>query len=79
MKLGAKLKKLRKNAGLSQAEIAQKLGVSRQAISNWETNRKGLSLERAVSITETFEITPNDLLEVKKEAVDARHKKGPGE
>ncbi|MBP3585058.1 MAG: helix-turn-helix transcriptional regulator, partial [Peptococcaceae bacterium] len=36
MKLSDKLIALRKNAGMSQEELAEKLDVSRQAISRWE-------------------------------------------
>ena len=37
MKFHEKLQNLRKNAGMTQLELAEKLMVSRQAISNWET------------------------------------------
>lgn len=39
MTLGKKLLDLRKKAGLSQEEVAGKLGVSRQTISKWETDQ----------------------------------------
>ena len=38
MTLGNSLYKARKRTGLSQEEVAEKLGVSRQTISKWETN-----------------------------------------
>ena len=38
MKLGNKIIKLRKEKKLSQEELADKIGVSRQTISNWELN-----------------------------------------
>lgn len=37
MSLGSSLYKARKNNGLSQEFVAEKLGVSRQTISKWET------------------------------------------
>lgn len=41
MELGAALKKYRNDCGLTQDEAADKLGVTRQAISSWE---RGVSL-----------------------------------
>ena len=38
MKNGENLFQARKEAGLSQEQVAEKLGVSRQTISKWETN-----------------------------------------
>ncbi len=38
MKLGEKILKLRKTNGLTQEELAEKVDVSRQTISNWELN-----------------------------------------
>ena len=37
MNLGEKIKEHRKQAGLSQEQLAEQLGVSRQAISKWES------------------------------------------
>ena len=38
MTLGEKIVSLRRRAGLSQERLAGELGVSRQAVSRWETN-----------------------------------------
>ena len=43
MNLGEKIKERRKQAGLSQEQLAERLNVSRQAITKWETN-KGIPL-----------------------------------
>lgn len=37
MDFGEKLKQIRKNEGLSQEQFAERIGVSRQAITKWET------------------------------------------
>lgn len=41
MELSQKLKELRKKQGLTQLELAERLFVSRQAISGWEQERRG--------------------------------------
>lgn len=45
MSLGEKLKENRKKAGLSQEELAEKLNVSRQAITKWENDKGFPSIE----------------------------------
>ncbi len=37
MDFSDRLKEIRKNAGLSQEQLAEKIGVSRQAVTKWET------------------------------------------
>ena len=44
MNLGNNLFQARKKTGLSQEIVAEKLGVSRQTISKWETNKRYLIL-----------------------------------
>ncbi len=39
MDFGEQLRKIRKDRGLTQEQVASKLNVSRQAISNWETTK----------------------------------------
>lgn len=39
MKLGQKIAELRKKSGLSQEALAEKMNVSRQAVSKWESNQ----------------------------------------
>lgn len=41
MDFSEKLKQIRKNEGISQEELAERIGVSRQAVTKWET---GVSL-----------------------------------
>ena len=45
MSLGSKLAKYRKEAKMSQEDLAEKLDVSRQTISNWELNQASLYLK----------------------------------
>ncbi|WP_422804601.1 helix-turn-helix transcriptional regulator [Tetragenococcus halophilus] len=46
MELDKRLKVARKNAGLSQNEVAEKLHISRQAISQWENGRSYPDLDK---------------------------------
>ncbi len=53
---------LRKQAGLSQSEIAEKLFVTRQAVSRWEQGDTVPEIETLQSISKLFSVTINDLL-----------------
>lgn len=57
MKLGDKLFNLRKKSGLSQEEVAEKLGVTRQTISKWETNQTVPELVRVKLLCEVYNVT----------------------
>ena len=57
MKFHEKLQNLRKNAGMTQLELAEKLMVSRQAISKWETGSAVPDLENIISICDLFGVS----------------------
>ena len=62
MDFGDKLKELRTAQGLSQEQLAEKIGVSRQAITKWET-KKGLpDIENMVILSELFKMTLDELV-----------------
>lgn len=79
MKLGEKLLSLRKKKGLTQEELAEKIDVTRQTISNWELNEtspnpeqlKKLSKELNVSIDELLD---NDIKDILVEKVSSTEK-----
>lgn len=50
MSLGEKIKEYRKKAGLSQEQLAEKLCVSRQAVTKWESDRGTPDVENLKSI-----------------------------
>ena len=62
MNFSEKLKEIRKNEGLSQEQLAGKIGVSRQAITKWETGKGLPDVENMVIIAEIFKTTLDDLL-----------------
>lgn len=62
MNFSEKLKEIRKNEGLSQEQLAEKIGVSRQAITKWETGKGLPDVENIVILAEIFKITLDELL-----------------
>ena len=66
MDIGEKLFELRKGKNLSQEEVAEKLNVTRQTVSKWETNQSTPDFDKIIPICELFEITTEELLTGKK-------------
>ena len=64
--LGEKLLELRKAKNLSQEEVAEKLNVTRQTVSKWETNQSTPDFDKIVPLCELFEISTDELLRGKK-------------
>ncbi len=62
MKFGDKLLELRKKKGYSQEELAEKLGVSRQSVSKWESNNTYPETEKIIQIANLFECSMDDLI-----------------
>lgn len=60
--LSVRIKGLRKEAGLSQEQLANKLGVSRQAVTKWETGLGLPDLDNLVRLSELFGVTTDSLL-----------------
>ena len=62
MTFAEKLKFLRKQASMSQEQLAEKLGVSRQAVTKWETDTGIPDIENIKSISSLFDISIDELL-----------------
>lgn len=62
MIFAGKLKTLRKQSGMSQEKLAEKLGVSRQAITKWETGSGIPDIENIMAISSLFNISIDELL-----------------
>ena len=62
MTLDKKLARLRKKEGLSQAEVSEKLGVSRQAVSRWESGDSKPSTENLQAICRLYNVQMDSLL-----------------
>ena len=69
MTFGEKLKETRKTAGFSQEELAEKLNVSRQAITKWETDTGLPDISNIMTISKLFSIPVDDLISEEKTAV----------
>ena len=68
MTFAEKLKSARKTAGISQEALAEKLGVSRQAVTKWETDKGLPDVENIVAISNLFGVSVDDLLASEKES-----------
>lgn len=71
MDLGNKILELRKKRGYSQEELAEILNVSRQTISKWETNQSNPELDKAIELSNLFQISLDDLTNNKIEILAA--------
>lgn len=63
MKLGENIREKRKELKFSQEYIAEQLGVSRQAVSKWETGQTEPTAKNLVELARLFEITVSELVE----------------
>ena len=63
--LSEKIYSLRRKSGLSQEQLAEKIGVSRQAISKWEGGLSTPELDKLKALSECFQITIDELTENK--------------
>ena len=60
--MNKKIKQLREAQGLSQSELAAKLGVNRSAVSRWESGEKNPELTNLVRMADLFDVTLDYLL-----------------
>ena len=63
MKFKDKLPKLRKEQNLSQEQLADRLGVSRQAVSKWESGQSYPDMNKMIEIASTLDTTLDKLLD----------------
>ncbi len=62
MNIADRIQHLRKSRGISQEELADKIGVSRQAVSKWESEQSVPDIERIILLSDYFETTTDFLL-----------------
>lgn len=62
MNFGVQIKNLRKERKLTQEQMASQLGISRQAVSNWENDRNLPDIEMLILMSQTFHISLDELI-----------------
>lgn len=69
MNLSEKIQNLRKTHNLTQEQLAEQLGVSRQSVSKWESDQAVPEVEKLIALSEVFNVTTDYLL--KPSEIDA--------
>lgn len=62
MNIAERIKGLRKSKGLSQEELADRIGVSRQAVSKWESGQNVPDPDKIILLSGALEVTTDYLL-----------------
>ena len=63
MNIGEKLIKLRKEKNISQEKLSNILGITRQTLSNWESNITSPNLEQTKKIAKIFNVSIDELVD----------------
>lgn len=66
--LGMMISSLRKEKGMTQLELAEKMGVTDKAVSKWERDLSFPDIKSIPKLAETFDISVDDLMQVKTES-----------
>lgn len=73
MNLGNHLMQARKKAGLSQEAVAEKLGVSRQTISKWETDETVPDIYQSKKLAKLYHLSLDELIEFDVDLKEIEH------
>ena len=73
--LGNRISALRKDAGLTQAQLAQILHVSQQAVQSWEAGRRRIQISLLPAVAKNLAVSLEELLG--QEAVNLPRRRGP--
>ncbi|MBQ7485812.1 MAG: helix-turn-helix transcriptional regulator [Oscillospiraceae bacterium] len=60
--LNQRIRELRRSKGFSQVELAAKLGVTKQSVSNWENDNIQPSVEMLIQLAKVFSVSTDYLL-----------------
>ena len=78
MTLADRIQQLRKQKGISQEELADRVGVSRQAVSKWEGGQRVPDMDSIILLSDYFEVTTDYLLKGIEPVPPAEEKKADG-
>jgi len=70
MGISEKLKQARLATGLSQEDIAEKVGVSRQTVSNWETGKSYPDIASVIALSDAYSVPLDSLMKGDDEMID---------
>lgn len=73
MDIADRIQSLRKTKGISQEELADKVGVSRQAVSKWESGQSAPDLEKIIIMSECFGVTTDYILKGIETATESKN------
>ena len=65
MKIGKQIAFYRKKMNLTQEELADQLGISNQAVSNWETEQNNPDEDVLIKVADIFNVTLDELFDRK--------------
>ena len=74
MNMADRIQYLRKSKGISQEELADKVGVSRQAVSKWESEQSTPDLEKIIIMSDFFGVTTDYILKGIEPVADKEQK-----
>jgi len=73
MNIADRIQNLRRTKGMSQEQLADAIGVSRQAVSKWESEQAMPDLEKIVIMSEVFDVTTDYLLKGIEPVAETSH------
>jgi len=70
--LGARIKALRKQQGWSQEQLAERVGISTQYVSNIERGKENPTLDLLLRLAEVLRVAPVDIFDFEAEGLDRK-------
>ncbi len=64
MKFGENFKKIRLQCGLTQQQVADKLGIRQSNVSDWEIDKSRPEYEHLIELSKIYDVTVGELLDV---------------